>query len=292
MLPDNVMLTDPVIVVTGAFGFLGSVIVKELNTLGHQNIVLVDDFVHHEDKWRNIEGKQFLEIVPPSALFDFLEGREKLIEHILHFGACADATGKSNQYLFNNNYRFSIKLCEYAIKHNIRFLYATPATASSSSLHSYLVQLLDSWVEKTTNFNSILSLKYFHLFGPNEFHKENPSIVYKIFKKIKENNAICFNDDVFDLIYVKDAVRITCNLLFDCDKHGIFNIGSGTSTKVTDVISILQKILNSQLKVDIQKQSVDSNAIAKSPYLPFPLTPLDDALNDYVNMHLLQNKIW
>ena len=112
---------DQLIIVTGATGFIGSCTVKHLNDLGYFNLVLVDDLKN--DKWKNLVGKKFLDLIFKEELFDFLKGRESEIEAIIHLGACSSTICKDANYLYENNFRFTQKLCEYAIENDQRFTF-------------------------------------------------------------------------------------------------------------------------------------------------------------------------
>ena len=117
---------DQLIVITGGAGFIGSAVVRYLNNRGLTNLILVDE-LRHSEKWKNLVGKQFIDLIPKSQLFTWLQGKERLIEAFIHLGACTDTMEIDAAYLLENNYRFSLRLAEYAVKNEHRFIYASSA---------------------------------------------------------------------------------------------------------------------------------------------------------------------
>jgi len=115
------MEKESIIVVTGASGMIGSGVVRRLNDLGFTNLQLVDDLKHGE-KWKNLVGKKFLDVISKHALFDWLKGKESEVDAIIHLGACSDTVESDADYLLENNLRYSVKLAEWALTHNIRFV--------------------------------------------------------------------------------------------------------------------------------------------------------------------------
>src|SRR3989304_5206035 len=117
---------DQLIVITGAAGFIGSAVVRHLNDQGLTNLILVDN-IQETTKWRNLLQKRFIQFIPKENLFTWLEGREREIEAFIHLGACSDTLETNGDYIMENNYRFTVKLAEYALKHEHRFIYASSA---------------------------------------------------------------------------------------------------------------------------------------------------------------------
>jgi ADP-L-glycero-D-manno-heptose 6-epimerase len=117
---------DPYIVVTGGAGFIGSAIIRQLNDQGMTNIIVVDELKKSE-KWKNLVGKIFNEFIPKDQFFHWLEGKNSQIQAFIHLGACSSTTETDASYLLENNTRFSMRLADYALKHNHRFIYASSA---------------------------------------------------------------------------------------------------------------------------------------------------------------------
>ncbi|MGA8165196.1 MAG: NAD-dependent epimerase/dehydratase family protein, partial [Waddliaceae bacterium] len=183
------MYEDQLIVITGGAGFLGSSVVRHLNDRGVKNLVIVDHLGHSE-KWKNLVGKSFVDIVPVDRFFRWLEGKESAIEAFIHLGACSSTVEKDAEFLLENNYRFSIRLAEYALENNHRFIYASSAATYGDgsrgfsddhhaldalvplNMYGYSKHLFDLWVKKMGVLDQVVGLKYFNAFGPNEAHKE------------------------------------------------------------------------------------------------------------------------
>lgn len=248
---------DQLIVITGASGFIGSGVVRFLNDKGFSNLIIVDELGKTE-KWKNLVGKQFVDVLSKHQLFHWLEGRESEIGGFIHLGACSDTMETDASYLLENNYRYSIQLAEYALTHGHRFIYASSAatygdgsqgfsdaqdlyTLQPLNMYGFSKQLVDQWAFHEGVLDQVVGLKYFNVFGPNEGHKGRMAsaitrMVPQILKgeKIrlfKSNDPAVYADgeQKRDFIYVKDAVRMTCAFL-DKDVGGLYNIGSGRAS--------------------------------------------------------------
>lgn len=252
------LYNDQLIVITGAAGLIGSCCAKLLNERGFTNLLLVDD-IKKTEKWKNLINKKCVDFISRHELFSKLEGREKEIEAFIHLGACSDTLEVDGNYLMENNFRYSIRLAEYALKHGHRFIYASSAaTYGDGSLgfiddHNQLDRLkplnlygfskyyFDLWLKQQGVLSQVVGLKYFNVFGPNENHKGRmASMIYKMFPVIQTDGVIRLfkssdpsqfgdGEQSRDFIYVKDAVAMTLEFL-SCDAGGIFNIGSGKAT--------------------------------------------------------------
>ena len=249
---------DQLIVVTGGAGFIGSGVVRWLNQAGLHNLVIVDELGRTE-KWKNLVGKRFVEILPKSQLFGWLVGKESLIEAFIHLGACSDTMESDASYLLENNYRYSIRLAEYALRHQQRFIYASSAATYGNgskgftddpdqvhgweplNMYGFSKQLFDQWVLSEGVLDKVLGLKYFNVFGPNEAHKGRmASAITRMVPQILKGESVRLfkstdpakfadGEQRRDFIYVKDAVRMTCAFLTN-DVTGIYNIGSGEAS--------------------------------------------------------------
>lgn len=246
---------DQLIVITGAAGLIGSAVIRRLNDQGFSNLLLVDD-IEQTDKWKNLVRKKFVDFISKEELFSWLEGREREIEAFIHLGACSDTLETNGDYLMENNYRFTVRLADYALEHGHRFIYASSAATYGDgklgfsdahdlldelkplNLYGYSKHLFDLWAKRQGVLDEIVGLKYFNVFGPNENHKDRmASMVYKMVPlaqregvlrlfKSSEPNRFADGDQCRDFIYVKDAAAMTCNFL-ESEASGIFNIGRG-----------------------------------------------------------------
>lgn len=325
---------DQIIIITGASGFIGSGVVRYLNDKNLSNLVLVDDLKN--EKWKNLVGKSFLDIIQKEDLFEFLEGRENEIEAIIHLGACSSTICTDENYLLENNYKFSQKLAEYALSNDQRFIYASSAATYGDgalgflddetlleklrpiNMYAFSKQLFDLWAKKENLLDKMVGLKYFNVFGPNEYHKgPMASMILKMMRKVekggsltlfKSNDPTNFKDgeQKRDFIYVKDAVKMTCSLIEEAfeDVSGIFNIGSGIATTWNDLAKALFKALKKPVKIkyidmpkELNKQyqnftKADMTKFNKLFKGDFKTTNIEDAIEDYVQNYLLEDKRW
>ena len=246
---------DQLIIVTGGAGFIGSCVIRHLNDRGIYNIIVVDE-LGRDEKWKNLVGKQFMDILEPDQLLQWLEGREREVEAFIHLGACSSTVETNASYLLRNNYQFSVALVEYALAHGHRFIYASSAATYGDgregfsddhaflrklhplNMYGYSKHLFDLWLLDHGLLDKVVGLKYFNVFGPNEWHKGRmASVIFHSLPQAREEGVIRlfksseperFDDggQQRDFIYVKDAARMTCAFL-ENDACGIFNVGRG-----------------------------------------------------------------
>lgn len=249
---------EALIIVTGAAGFIGSGCARYLNDKGKTNLLLVDD-IKKTQKWKNLLGKKCVDFISRNHLFAYLETCDHPIEAIVHLGACSDTLETDGNYLMENNFRYTIRLAEYALKRNVRFIYASSAATYGDgalgfiddhasleelkplNLYGFSKYYFDLWAKQQGVLDQIVGLKYFNVFGPNEHHKGRmSSMVYKMLPIVEKEGMIRLfqssdpknfgdGEQKRDFIYVKDVARITCDFL-ENDLSGIFNIGSGQAS--------------------------------------------------------------
>lgn len=266
------------IVVTGGAGFIGSCMVKHLNQKGIESIIVVDHLRSNE-KWKNLVGKKFCDVVDKGNFLNWLQGREDEISAFIHLGACSDTLESNADYLLDNNYRYTISLCEWALKHRKRFIYASSAATYGSGEHGFnddeealfslhplnmygfSKQLFDQWAFKEGLLRQIVGLKYFNVFGPNEAHKGRMASVIgrwteqilrgekvKLFKS-SAPHLFADGEQKRDFVYVKDVCRITCAFL-DLEVGGIFNVGSGRATTWNELATAVFRALGKEPRIE------------------------------------------
>jgi ADP-L-glycero-D-manno-heptose 6-epimerase len=247
------------VLVTGGAGFIGSVLVWELNRRGCSQVTIADFPTGHE-KSRNLEGLRFTEIVEPAELPARLSsGSMGKLDCIFHLGACSSTTETNETYLRENNYEYSRTLAEWALAAGVRFVYASSAATYGDgsagmddsdphqlerlqplNLYGQSKQWMDLHAWRQGWLDHIVGLKYFNVFGPNENHKgDMRSVVCKSYAEVLKTGAIQLfrsyrpqyrdGEQRRDFLYVKDAVDMTLHLAANLAANGIFNIGSGVA---------------------------------------------------------------
>lgn len=316
------------IVVTGGAGFIGSAIVWKLNQLGQSKIIIVDD-LGTDDKWKNLVPLKFEDFIHKDDFIEMIidEDIPFDISAIIHMGANSSTTEKDADHLFTNNYQYTKELAAYCLEKNIRFIYASSAatygdgslgfeddeskleTLRPLNMYGYSKQLFDLWAKRNNAFDKIVGLKYFNVYGPNEYHKEDMrSVVHKAFEQIRDSGKVKLfkslnekykdGEQLRDFIYVKDAVDMTLFFLDKPDINGLFNIGTGKSRTWNDLVSAIFKALNKEINieyVDLPEHlrekyqyftEANMNKIKKAGFNS-SITSLEDGVADYVKNYLL-----
>ncbi|MCX8106645.1 MAG: ADP-glyceromanno-heptose 6-epimerase [Ignavibacterium album] len=318
------------IIVTGGAGFIGSAIVWRLNSLGNDNIIIVDELGTTE-KWKNLVGLKFQEFIHKDDFISAVveDTIEFPIEAIIHMGANSSTTEKNADHLFSNNYLYTQELAKYCLSKNIRFIYASSAatygdgslgfdddeskleTLRPLNMYGYSKQLFDLWAKRNKVLDKIVGIKYFNVYGPNEYHKgDMRSVVHKAFEQVRDTGKVRLfkslnpnykdGEQMRDFVYVKDAVDMTLHFLEHRDKNGIYNVGSGKARTWIDLVTALFKAvgkpvniefidLPENLKEKYQYFTEANLAKIKSAGYNKPITSLEDGVNDYVKNYLLKN---
>jgi len=265
------------IVVTGGAGFIGRNAIQTLNDRGVDNILLVDE-LGLDEKWRNLRGLRFEDVLTPGQFLSLIEDRSPMqLEAILHLGACSATTERDADYLLTNNYHYTRTLCEWSLSHGVRFIYASSAATYGEgaqgysdadtetpklrplNMYGYSKHMFDLWALKHKLFDRhetpIVGLKYFNVFGPYEDHKgDMRSVVSKSYGQIgREGKVQLFKsyrpeyadgEQKRDFIYVKDAVDVTLSFLEKRAAGGLFNCGTGIARTWKDLANSVFAAMN------------------------------------------------
>jgi len=258
------------LLVTGGAGFIGSNVVASLNEAGRTDIA-VNDVLGTGQKWRNLAGRRLAEFVPAAELLRWLEGRK--LDAVVHMGAISSTTENNVDLLMENNFRLSLRLFEWCAASRTPFIYASSAATygdgaagfsddwSSAGLarlrplnpYGWSKHLFDQAViERIARKDKVppqwAGLKFFNVFGPNEYHKdEMMSLVAKRFDEAKagkvihlfksHRSGIADGEQKRDFIYVDDAVAVVRWLLETPTVSGIFNVGTGKARSFRDLMT-------------------------------------------------------
>ena len=258
-------------IITGGAGFIGSAMIWKLNTLGVSDILVVDNLGLSE-KWKNLVNRSyaaymhrdaFLDAVRKDALDEALQ-RETRVEAIIHMGACSSTTERDADFLMRNNLEYSKTLCLFARRKKARFINASSASTYGDgqlgfeddmdsledlrplNMYGYSKHLFDLWALRGGFFDTVASLKFFNVYGPNEQHKDDMrSVVNKAFHQINAEGRMrlfrstdpAYTDggQMRDFIYIKDCVDIMAWLVEHPEVNGVFNVGTGTARTWNDL---------------------------------------------------------
>lgn len=315
------------LVVTGGAGFIGSAIVWELNRRGEKEIVIVDE-LGTDEKWKNLVGLQFEDFVNKQKFIDSINSGAIInADAIIHMGANSSTTEKDADHLFTNNYLYTKTLAEFSLKNNIRFIYASSAATYGDgslgfnddenkcdelrplNMYGYSKSMFDIWAVNQDVFNNIVGLKYFNVFGPNEYHKADMrSVVHKAFEQVKDTGKVKLfksrnpkykdGEQMRDFIYVKDAVNMTLHFLDNKKINGLFNIGNGKARTWNDLVTALFKAMDKPVNIeyidlpdhlaDKYQYFTEANlSKLKSAGYKKEIVSLENGINDYVKNYLL-----
>jgi ADP-L-glycero-D-manno-heptose 6-epimerase len=271
------------ILVTGGAGFIGSNVVAALNEAGRADVV-VNDVLGTDGKWRNLGKRQVADVVTPADLFGWLDGRK--LDAVVHMGAISDTTATDADLVMENNFRTSLRLLDWCTEKRVPFIYASSAATYGDgeagfedgwspsnlqklrpmNLYGWSKQLFDQAVAERVAKKEKMppqwaGLKFFNVFGPNEYHKgEMMSLVAKRFDDVKNGRTvrlfkshragIADGDQRRDFIYIDDAVAVVRWLMQTPQVSGIFNVGTGKARSFRDLVGSMFRALGFEPRIE------------------------------------------
>jgi len=314
------------IVLTGGAGFIGSAVLAALNRRGRRDILVVDSF-GTLGKWRNLLGKSFLAALHKNHLAAFLaSSRSGAVEAIIHIGACSSTTETDAAYLEANNTRYTLDLAHWAVERGLRFIHASSAATYGDGKNGYdddpaLLDRLrplnlyglskhraDHEARAAGLLDRIAGLKFFNVYGPNEYHKGGMmSVVLKAHRQILETGRVRLfkshrpdyrdGEQVRDFIYVKDCVAAVLRLLERPEVNGIFNLGTGRARSWLDLAHAVFAAMGRRVEIEFiampaelrdryqyRTEAVMARLRTALPELAFH--SLEDGIDDYVTGYL------
>ncbi|MDR2734884.1 MAG: ADP-glyceromanno-heptose 6-epimerase [Spirochaetota bacterium] len=319
------------IIVTGGAGFIGSAVVWGLNTRGRRDILIVDRLAARgqSEKWKNLVDLRYHDFIPADRFPEELargKWKSARIEACIHMGACSSTTETNADYLMQNNYAYTRALAEYCVRHNIRFIYASSAATYGNgeqgwgdddaaterlrplNIYGYSKHAFDLSALRQGWDKRMVGLKFFNVFGPNEYHKgEMRSVVHKAYQALLAGQEfrlfrshrpdIADGEQKRDFLWVKDAVKVILFFLENKNLCGIYNVGSGKASGFNDLLRAVMRAMNisggiqyADMPPDLRERyqyftEADITKLRRAGYAE-PFTPLDEAIREYILEYL------
>ncbi len=318
------------IVVTGAAGFIGSCVATQIFKETDQELVLVDDF-SRDEKWPNLNALEGVERVERKDFIDWLYDERPSIDFIIHLGARTDTT-EFDQSIFDElNVNYSKAVWNYCAFRRVPLIYASSAATYGAGEHGYddahdLVGQLaplnpygeskndfDAWaLEQESAPPNWYGLKFFNVYGPNEYHKGRmASVVFHAFNQIKSTDGMKLfrshnsnfkdGEQLRDFVYVKDVIRVIQFLMKKTPENGLYNLGAGQARSFLDLTKAVFKAVNKPENISF----IDTPEDIRDKYQYFTeanmaklkragyeagFTSLEDGVEDYVSNFLVEGK--
>lgn len=323
------------IVITGGLGFIGSNLVAQLEKEGYTNIIIADVF-GCDDKWKNIAKRSCdIDIIHPDTLFITLDAISANLLSVVHLGAISSTTETNVDHLHEINYKLSVNIFEWCRSHSIQFIYAS--SASVYGVHNIfedsdnpldIRELLPlnayGWSKKNVDYyiankggfsnpeSKTVALRFFNVYGPNEYHKgSQSSVVYHFFNQIEQTGKVSLfkstiekienGEQKRDFVYVADCTTLICWLIKNQHISGIFNVGTGQAKSFNEVAVTIFGELHKAINIEyiempklIQKhyQNFTEANIKKLKVngYPYSFRSLEEGIKDYINILALQDQ--
>jgi ADP-L-glycero-D-manno-heptose 6-epimerase len=316
------------IVITGSAGFIGSCLISKFNSEGVTNLILVDDF-SIANKQANYTLKTFYQKIERKHFIEWFDKNYNIVTDVIHIGARTDTTEKDINILNELNLNYTKAIWNICTKNNISLIYASSAATYGLGENGYdddetkipLLKPLNLYGESKNDFDIWAlqqpqspphwqGLKFFNVYGPNEYHKGRmASVIFHSFHQINTNGKVKLfsshnpnytdGGQLRDFIYVKDVVNVIWFLFSTKIKSGIYNLGSGKARTFLDLANATFKALNIEPNIEFIETPIDirdkyqyfteanMNKLISAGYSK-KFTSLEDGVNDYVTNYLLK----
>ncbi len=317
------------IIVTGGAGFIGSALIAALNKRSIDDILVVDR-LGSDQRWKNLVNLRFADYMDKEEFLEMVA--EDVVsfsaDAVFHLGACSSTTETDASFLMENNFEYTKQLAQWTTEEGIRFIYASSAatygdgesgfaddedkieTLKPLNPYGYSKQLFDLWAKRNGLLGKIVGLKYFNVFGPNEYHKADMrSFVLKAFEQINTTGKVCLfkshrpdykdGEQKRDFLYVKDAVDMTLFFYDNPDIFGIYNLGAGIARSWNDLAKAVFAAMGKKPNIEYidmpdsvcnQYQYFTEADITKLRDIGYEkqITSLEESVSDYVTQYLAQ----
>lgn len=317
-------------IVTGGAGFIGSAMIWKLNRMGVDDILVVDNLATSE-KWKNLVNLRYADYMHRDEFAARIAagGDPFGVTAVVHMGACSSTTERDADFLMRNNTGYTKAVCRYALSCGARFVNASSAATYGGgefgfsddhagisrlkplNMYGYSKQLFDLWALRTGVLDKIASVKFFNVFGPNEYHKgDMKSVICKAFKQIGETGVMRLfrshrpdyadGGQMRDFVYVKNCVDVLWWLLEHPAAGGVINIGTGIARTWNDLAAAVFAAMGREPNIEY----VDMPEVIRDKYqyltradmgklralgCDIPFSSLEDAVRDYVTNYLAKD---
>jgi ADP-L-glycero-D-manno-heptose 6-epimerase len=266
-------------IVTGGAGFIGSALLWKLNEEGRDDLLVVDR-LETSEKWKNLRNMKFKDYLEADDFLIRLEaGQLAKIQGIVHLGANSSTTETNASHLIQNNYEYTKRLAQWALRKKIRFVYASSAATYGDgqlgyktndettqqliplNMYGYSKQMFDLWALRQGVLKKIVGIKFFNIYGPNEYHKgDMRSVVAKAYEQIQSGDRVKLfrsyrpdykdGEQKRDFLYVKDAVETVYEFMKDRRYGGLYNVGSGNARTWKDLVMAIFAALGKPPRIE------------------------------------------